>query len=261
MAVGCRRAPCATPFRGATALMHPRKMLPTVRAAATTEAGQLSAALDALADLKRRAAPQPEVDAQIESAKDLGRRAGADRIFPDLNDGTFEGLTLSGRMTKMLSGDTPITFQMLSFGLYQPPDLKVRPTGGDAAAVFKGRRFGRENTYVISTPVWLEDAGVEGVSHAVATYHTVAENPQRLEVRFAALRLEPLAGSPEDLQKWLGALAGANPGMDRETGVLEVAIPQGAMPHGWMDYHAMTQDYQLVTGNAGSTTLLRRKSE
>lgn len=34
----------------------------------------------------------------------------------ELNDGTFEGTTLAGRMTKMLSGEAPITFQMLSFG-------------------------------------------------------------------------------------------------------------------------------------------------
>jgi hypothetical protein len=80
-----------------------------------------------------------------------------------------------------------------------------------------------------------------------------------LEVRFAALRLEPLGRSSEDLDKWLGALGGANPTMDRATGVLEVATPEGALPHGWMDYVAMTRGYQLVTGNAGSTTLLRRR--
>jgi hypothetical protein len=89
----------------------------------------------------------------------------------------------------------------------------------------------------------------------------VEGKPDRLEVRFAALRLEPAAGASEaDLRKWLGALAEANPGMDRASGVLEVATPEGALPAGWMDYHAMTQRWQLVTGNAGSTTLLRRKA-
>jgi hypothetical protein len=161
----------------------------------------------------------------------------------------------SGRMTRMLSGDATIPLSALSFGLYQPGELQARPTGGDAAQVFKvrglgrgavgeaggrappaatrrgcsscaaapepsprvwapgrrgqaggrangaaagarlaaatgslascrasshaphlhraaqGERFGRSNTYIISTPFRLEEAGVEGVSHAIATYH------------------------------------------------------------------------------------------
>lgn len=61
----------------------------------------------------------------------------------------------------------------------------------------------------------------------------VADNPQRLDVQFAALRLEPSSTNCEDLAKWISALAEANPGMDAATGVLEVAIPEGAMPKGW----------------------------
>ncbi|KAI8466596.1 MAG: hypothetical protein J3K34DRAFT_56490 [Monoraphidium minutum] len=255
--LAARRAPASA------ARMRARGPVPPAAAPASQQQQQqLDGALAALAAARRAAAPDDEIAAGIAAAQALAAAAGADAVFPDLNDGSFEGLTLSGRMVKMLSGDAPITLQALSFGLYQPGDLKVRTIGGDAARVFKGRRFGRENTYVISTPIRLEEAGVEGVSHAIATYHPVEGNPRRLEVRFAALRLEPSAGAaPGDLQKWLAALAGSNPGMDPGSGALEVEIPQGAMPVGWMDYSAMTQEWQLVTGNGGSTTLLRRVAE
>ncbi|GBF95790.1 hypothetical protein Rsub_08226 [Raphidocelis subcapitata] len=223
-------------------------------------AAALAAGLEALVALKTGGAPQSEIDAEIEAVRALSAAAGADRVDPALNDGTFEGFTLAGRMTKMLSGDAPIPLSALSFGLYQPASLPVRPTGGDAARVFKGPRFGRDNTYVISTPLRLEEAGVEGVSHAIATYTPVSE--RRLEIRFQALRLEPGGGlGPDGPRRWLASLAGANPGMDRESGALEVAMPEGALPVGWMDYLAMTEDFQLVTGNAGSTTLLRRVPE
>lgn len=49
------------------------------------------------------------------------------------------------------------------------------------------------------------------------------------------MRLEPSAATAADpaaLAKWLGALSGANPGMDAG-GVLEVAMPEGALPAGW----------------------------
>lgn len=243
------------PFAGARPRPQPAA---AAKAAAAAASERLSAALDALLDARHRSAPQPDVDALIADVQSAAADAGANRVIPELNDGEFEGFTLTGRMAKMFSGNAPMTLSMLSFGLYQPGDLKVRPTGGDAARVFKGERFGRPNAYVISTPVVLEEAGVAGVSHAVATYHPVEGNPRRLEVRFSALRLEPNPARPDDLGKWLAALADANPGMDRATGALEVATPDGAMPHGWMDYSAMTRDYQLVTGNAGSTTLLRR---
>jgi len=201
--------------------------------ASNAQATALAAGLDALLALKQRDAPQPEIDAQVEAVRALSAAAGADRVIPELNDGAFDGFTLSGRMAKVLSGDAPVPFQMLSFGLYQPADLQVRPTGGAAARVFKGRRFDRSNAYVISTPLRLEDAGVSGVSHAIAAFHPVADKPQRLEIRFEALRLEPACSGGEELGAWLGALADANPAMDRATGVLEVAMPPGALPVGW----------------------------
>lgn len=149
--------------------------------------------------------------------------------------------------------------------LYQPGDLLVRPTGGAGAAVFKGERFGRANTYVISTPFRLEAApSVHGVSHAVATYAPAPSDHgdgRRLAVTFAAMRLEPAPATAADaalMAEWRAALAEANPAMDAETGVLEVEIPAGAMPAGWMDYLAMTPRFQLVVGNGGSTTLLER---
>lgn len=66
----------------------------------------------------------------------------------------------------------------------------MRPTGGDGAAVFKGARFGRSNSYVISTPFRLEEAGVDGVSHAIATYHPGAclENVCLQPLKFVCLQ-------------------------------------------------------------------------
>jgi hypothetical protein len=296
------------PMHTPQAAVTPQNQQQQAAAAAPPAHPQLVAALDHLLALKRAAAPQPDLDAQIEAVRALSRQSGADRVIPALNLGLFEGFTLAGRMTKMLGGDATIPLQALSFGLYQPGDLQVRPAGGDRARVFKGPRFGRENTYVISTPLTLEEAGVGGVSHAIATFHPgaarlvlgvaclccdgsmrraalsprtiswtaagacvivkltprlltapapAAENknknlsppavegkPDRLEIRFEALRLEPAAAGSsgssggsssggDELAKWLGALADANPKMDRATGVLEVAMPEGALPHGW----------------------------
>jgi hypothetical protein len=242
-----------------------RPLLRATPSSTATSTAALDAALAALPGLKAKGAPQEEIDAAIEHVSQLAKDAGANRVDFAINDGEFSGVTLSGRMVRMLGGDAPIPLGALSFNLYAPADLLVRPTGGgsDAAAVFKGPKFGRENTYVISTPLRLEEAGAAGVSHAIATYHPVADRPERLEVRFAALRLEPAAGGSDgddaSLAAWLGALRAANPGMDPATGVLEVAMPAGVAPPGWMDYLAMTPKYQLVRGNAGSVTLLVRK--
>jgi hypothetical protein len=39
--------------------------------------------------------------------------------------------------------------------------------------------------------------------------------------------------------------------------LLEVQLPANS-PKGWMDYLVMVPEYQLVQGNAGSITLLKR---
>ena len=67
-----------------------------------------------------------------------------------------------------------MTLGALSFGVWKPAGLRVRLTNtGDVSLVFKGRRFGRDNSYVLSTPFEVVDsdsAGVRGVSHAVGSF-------------------------------------------------------------------------------------------
>jgi hypothetical protein len=56
----------------------------------STAAAQLDASLERLLSLKAAAAPQEEIDAAIEAARGAAAAAGANRVIPELNDGTFE---------------------------------------------------------------------------------------------------------------------------------------------------------------------------
>jgi hypothetical protein len=69
--------------------------------------------------------------------------------------------------------------------------------------------------------------------------------------------MEPVADSPEELQRWLDLLLPHNPEMDAQTGVLEVDLPANS-PEGWLDHVLMMPEYQLLYGNYGSKTLLQR---
>ena len=104
-------------------------------AAGGAPAASLSAALSALLELRRSGGEPAAIEAQIEAVRGLSAAAGADRVAPELNDGNFEGTTLAGRMTKLLSGDAPIPLQALSFGC-----ARRRARGGRRTA---GARHGR----------------------------------------------------------------------------------------------------------------------
>ena len=82
-------------------------------------------------------------------------------------------------------------------------------------------------------------------------------NPaSRMDISFHCMRLEPLVTSAEELQAWKDIFLPCNSLMDSDTGVLDVQLPTPAP--GWQEYLLMGRDYQLVMGNAGSKTLLKR---
>lgn len=82
---------------------------------------QLIESLDALLAAKQSGAPQEEIESLISTVKQLSSQAGADRVIPELNDGVFKGFTLTGRMTKLLGGDSTITMQVSG-----PPNVWMR---------------------------------------------------------------------------------------------------------------------------------------
>jgi len=162
----------------------------------------------------------------------------------------------------------PLPLGMLSFGAYAPADLVVHVLGAEELAasghnvvgVFKGNGYGSDRAYVVSTAFKIPGTEAMGVSRAIGSYALSDSNRQRLEIRFHAMQIEPL--EPSDavaLEAWKEALLPHNPEMDPENGTLYVSLPS-TVPLGWQDYLLMGPDHQLLVGNYGSKTLLRRMS-
>lgn len=199
--------------------------------------------------------------AQLESdaaAAGLATIPGA----PADRDGAFDAFTLTGRTATRLAAPLPLA--MLTFGTVGPEDVMVTVSSAatDAvAAVERGEFYGRPDAYAVSTVFDLpvDDGGgvVTGVSRAIGSYRVDGENPNRMAIEFDTIRVEPLARDRAALAAWTDALAEANPGLDPVTGVIETALPAPAP--GWQDAVAVGGKWQLLRGNAGSVTLLRRR--
>lgn len=216
---------------------------------------------------------EASLEDMLQEVQSMAASVGLNRIILADNDGEFQGTPLTGRTAARLSA--PVPLGMLSFGAYGPADLavevldsgKLASSGHRVPGVFKGSGYGQERAYVLSTAFKIPGTEVMGVSRAIATYTIGPEpkspdTPQRMDITFHTMRLEPLlpAGSSEAaaecLEAWKAALLSYNPAMDAETGVLEVKLQSA--PPGWQDYLLMGGQFQLVVGNAGGKTLLRR---
>eukprot|EP00878_Enallax_costatus_P017861 GHUV01018770.1.p1 GENE.GHUV01018770.1~~GHUV01018770.1.p1 ORF type:complete len:146 (+),score=40.69 GHUV01018770.1:469-906(+) len=137
----------------------------------------------------------------------------------------------------------------------------------EAGGVYKGPQGGSEQAYVVTAPFDFveqqsEDqeakpTGLKGRHLAIAEYMTVPDTPQRLIIQFKRVQLEPGNDSPDHLQRWLDTLLQHNPEMDPKTGILNVEMPQHP-PEAWLDHVMMIPEYQLLKGNFGSVTLLKR---
>lgn len=198
---------------------------------------------------------------------------GMNQIFIDDNDGEFEGIPLTGQTAARLGA--PLPLGLLSFGSYQPTDMIVEmltdeqraslPDDTNIAGVFKGKGYGQEHAYVLSTPFQIQNTNLKGVSRAIGSYSIPESSSStesgpalgaRMDISFHCMRLEPLVTSTEELQAWKDIFLPCNSLMDPQSGVLDVQLPTPAP--GWQEYLLMGRDYQLVMGNAGSKTLLKR---
>lgn len=187
--------------------------------------------------------------------------AGVAKVPPESGDrdGAFDAFPLTGRTAARLSAPLPLA--MLTFNTIGPPDLTVTVSPGGhprVAAVERGPFYGRPNAYAVSTcfDLALDDGDiVPGVSRAIGTYEVGGE--ERMAIVFDTIRVEPLATDAASLAAWTDALSEANPSLDARTGVIEVTLPAPAP--GWQDAVAVGGRWQLLRGNAGSLTLLRRR--
>lgn len=256
----------------------------TAAAPANTATAAVDSELDALAasllTLRARARPDDPSDAAVataatqleQRAAELGRSVDRAHV-----SGVFQGHTLTGRNVKATSGDMPLG--ALAFNAYQAPaGTLVRIVGGGDAPsriLRGGERFGvGPESYVLSTCFDVVSLGGEGgeaaaspppvplrgFSHAVARGSWPESPANRMDLEFAAMVLEPAAGT--DLGAWLAAFAGEiNPSMDQATGRLTVPLPAGKGPKGWIDHLATTPKHTLIRGNFGSVSLLVRAEE
>lgn len=267
--------PACRPPAAAPATSHAKRAPPRGRclaaAASPPPLPELDAAVERLWAVRQvEVTPQEDLDAALAEVEALAAAAGVNRVLPELNDGVFRGYTLQGKLRGELAAGA-VTLGRLSFGLYRPGDLLVDLQGAsDLATVTKGPwpgRPGGADSYVVSTPFEVASqpgqygqySGLRGISHAIARYERCASSPQRLDIRFNALRLAPAPGQTADLARWLDLFAPHNPLMI-PGGELEVELPEQASPKGWLDHLLMLPGWQITQGNMGSKTLLRRLS-
>lgn len=171
----------------------------------------MQSAVEALWALRQdEGTSQEALDAALAAAEAAAAAAGVDRVVsPALNAGAFKGYTLQGKLRQDLAAGA-VTLGRLSFGRYQPAGLLVQlePEGAaDLAVVTKGEWRARSSAYVVSTPFQVapQDGefagfeGLQGMSHAVGEYAQSADDPRRLNISFAMLRLEPMPGQETQL--------------------------------------------------------------
>jgi hypothetical protein len=226
----------------------------------------LSSAMD-LAQLAESGAEQSVLETHLGVLESLSEAAGVNTVFPSMNDGNFKSYTLTGRTKERTS--SVITLGLLSFNAYQPASLNIKMSSSeDSIGVIKGPRDGVDTAYVIASPFEVVEVqegddggfrstGIKGRSLAIGEYSFTQDKPQRLGIKFTKMQLEPLAETAEELQQWIDTFTPHNPNMDPKTGVLVVPLPENS-PQGFMDYLLMLPEFQLVCGNAGSKTLLKR---
>ncbi|KAL6760704.1 hypothetical protein V8C86DRAFT_1061180 [Haematococcus lacustris] len=245
----CARSSRATPGRWIA------RALPV---AATRE--DVDAACATLAALRDSPGDQAEVDAAVLALKELSKAAGTNRVHAELAHGEFEGRAMRGRLRKLAEAADPgqLNLGVLGWRTMQPADLPVRVSGGDVpqSLVARGPAFGLGDVYRLSTGfVTLGEgpqAGLRGISHAIAEYRT-SEDHTRILVDFKWVRLEPAPG--QDLAAWKAVVGPGNVEMDG-AGVVLKHLPKANS--GWVDMVVQTPGWELVVGNAGGVTLLRR---
>lgn len=182
------------------------------------------------------------------------------RIFLEDNDGAFDAFPLTGRIATRTS--IPLPLGVLSFGVYGPQELVVHVIGADeltttdynVTGVYKGAYGDLDTAYIVSTAFRIPNSSAVGVSRTIGTYSYASDC--RLDIKFTTMRLEPLAVDGDAMHSWKELLLPHNPGMDPETGVLEVELPN--VYPGWQDYLLMGEKHQLLKGNHGSVILLKR---
>lgn len=219
-------------------------------------------------ELDQGKATEEALTEMISEIETLSASLGMNQVFIDDNDGEFQGIPLMGQTAARLGA--PLPLGLLSFGSYQPADLIVETLTDEEhadltdhvkiAGVFKGKGYGQAQAYVLSTAFKIQNnPTIKGVSRAIGSY-SIPEDESKgtdyMEISFHSMRLEPLTTTEEELQQWKDIFLPDNPKMDAKSGVLDVSLPAPAP--GWQKYLLMGREYQLVMGNAGSKTLLKR---
>ncbi|GFH08853.1 uncharacterized protein HaLaN_03886 [Haematococcus lacustris] len=187
--------------------------------AATRE--DVDAACATLAALRDSPGDQAEVDAAVLALKELSKAAGTNRVHSELAHGEFEGRAMRGRLRKLAEAADPgqLNLGVLGWRTMQPADLPVRVSGGDVP-----------QSLVARGPAF----GL-GRADKVPDY-------------------EPAPG--QDLAAWKAVVGPGNVEMDDKSGVVLKHLPKANS--GWVDMVVQTPGWELVVGNAGGVTLLRR---
>jgi hypothetical protein len=259
-----------------------RLLIPRAQPTTTTTTAQLDAAARELLALRASASdPSDPANAAVAAAAEA-LEAQAKTAIATLDrshvDGVFQGHTLTGRNVKATSGEMPLG--ALAFNAYASrPGTLVRIVGGGdspSRILRGGERFGvGPEAYVLSTafdvvalpsgdsqssPAPPPPRPIRGISNAVARGSWSEDTPERMDLQFAAMVLEPAEGT--DLGDWLAAFGPPlNASMDPATGRVVAPLDASKGPKGWIDHLMTTPTHTLIRGNFGSVSLLVRAEE
>ncbi|KAG2497430.1 hypothetical protein HYH03_004585 [Edaphochlamys debaryana] len=239
---------------------------PTAPTAAYQRDPELQAALDALfaetIDKGRRRVPHSEVQSHVERITQLGRSLGLNRVRPEWNDGSFQGM-----LTTNLTGiteDNVCTMARLTFGKVKPANLMVQ-TDQKAAANMTGKADEWKGPlaasaqdpahgYCIRTYFRLIDVNVMGCMLVQGLYDIDSQKEGALGVTFTGFRLQPARPSdPEDVRKWREALGPHNE-MD-EVGGIDIVLEKPARTT--LSYIVMDPEWNLAISGAGTLMCMK----
>jgi hypothetical protein len=213
----------------------------------------VSDAVRELIELRKRDADEGEINEKLVVLESLSKDAMVDKVIPNQWQGAFKVLLLTGR-TKQALTSSSLTLGAVSFGLWQPKDLLISLSEGDASRIFIQEEEGLAQAYTISTAFQAtNEPSVQGFSDAIAEYTFSEENPRRVAVQFKMLRLRPQDGS--SLGRWKEVLL-ANEGLD-DRGYVKKSLP-GPGAVGWVEVIVELPKLRVTKGNMGSVSLWER---
>ncbi|CAD7704895.1 unnamed protein product [Ostreobium quekettii] len=192
-----------------------------------------------------------EIANQIQAIVDGGKETGKDVVTKAFLAGQYEEVIGTEFYATTMDGKS--TLGKMSFKNWKPLDAV---TVIDSSVNNRGE-VGSSQEYRTEANFTFTESGMKGKSSLIGSYRLDEEDPSKIIVQFAAVRLGPGSSDPADVKAWKEFLGPHNPTMD-EDGFVVTPFEKG--PQAWLQFIYMDKDVQCFESQNGTFHMLKRLS-